>query len=845
MKSRIQSTVMAFMALLCAGLISCTDDALMEASNKHVGKPFELTVTQANSSSRVELGSDGLTTQWEPGDKLVLIDKTRTLAPIFLNCTLEEPASTASFVAETGVPAGDYYVIYNYSENLAYGHKGFQSVDEINTHDDLVFWNELNIQEGEDQATISLNHLYAKVKVVLKNAPALNGAEMSFQIGMYSSKKGFPVFQQFTSNGLVDAEYGMNPNSINYNMNYTYFPSDRRFHNIRFGNYTATVSYVEPDVVGGEGSYSYDWSNAAELSALILPADLTGEDMFFYVLSGNTCYEFKKTGVNFKPGTSYKVELDMSQATAESMLSSSYDNDTYQNVYQLTNAADWRHAAYRNNYDNYAYTNVAYKVTQDIDFTDEYFFPIATSRLIGGGNTLSNITLDWSDEDNVGLIRYEWNSWNGNRELQNVQIFDQTAQVSNLILENVVFKGNNYVGSLGGCNINASNCEVIGSSTIEGQGNYVGGLVGINALTMFCLSNNAEVSSLLKFTDVRIGQSCIVNGKNNVGGIVGAYVDVNNYSSGLYPNSSIMSIESAKSEASVSATEDYVGGIFGKLGGNIYGNSNSTYVTFSMEDYIFSLTKCVNEGSVSGRHYVGGIGGDFAISCNSNGSTLDRVVLSQSCSTGNVIGETKVGGILGSSYAATNICYSIGDITAENSIVGGIVGEIIGGTYSRVANCYSLAKISVGQNGYAGGIVGTSAMCTITNSYYAADPDTYSFGGIVGKSNHVTVISNCLTTLNSLGELDLDRKEYVDWDVNGDGDPTNDYNDYSDVVTNSFTANTTLAVTSILANKDIINGDNAYSNNIWPIADYKWECVKFASFSADTNIPNFDEDTIK
>ena len=50
MKSRIQSTIMACLALLCAGFASCTDDALVEASQKYAGK-FELTVTQANPDS--------------------------------------------------------------------------------------------------------------------------------------------------------------------------------------------------------------------------------------------------------------------------------------------------------------------------------------------------------------------------------------------------------------------------------------------------------------------------------------------------------------------------------------------------------------------------------------------------------------------------------------------------------------------------------------------------------------------------------------------------------------------------------------------------------------------------
>lgn len=830
--------MLACVALMGVFAASCTDDALMEASSNYGDQPFELTVSQSGPDSRLELGSDGLTTMWEPGDKLVLVDKTRSLAPIYLTCKLEEKASTATFVSESGVPAGNYYVIYNYNENLAYGHKGFQSVDDINSHDDLVLWADLNIAEGVSQASVELQHLYAKVRVVLENVP--DNFFSSLRIGMYSSKKGFPVFKQFTNTGLVDAEYGINPNSMYYNGNYTYFPSNRKFHNIPFGYYNGEWN-------GEAENMTFDYTKSEGKSALLLPADLTGEDMFFYVFkedeSSTTCYEFKKEGVNIKAGTSYKVLLDMNQANAISTLSSTYDNDTYQYVYSLTNASDWRHAAYKSQ------GSCSYQVTQNIDFTNEHFFPIATNNLRGGGNTLSNINLDWPDEDNVGLIRHECNEErNGNRELQNVQLYERRSAVSNLTLENVTFKGKNYVGALGGWNIKASNCNVIGTSVVQGN-NYVGGLVGVNCFV------DSEMYFVLNFADVRIGQSCTVSGENYVGGILGGYVETYFYS--YDTNSSIMLMESAKSEATITGT-DYVGGIFGKLGGNIYTQSTSTSINFTMEDYTFSLIKCVNEGNVTGRHYVGGIGGDFAMTCNNYSSTLDRVVLSQSCSTGNVTGETKVGGILGSSMATPNICYSIGEIKATTSTVGGIVGDFSSGYQARIANCYSLAKISAGNNEKTGGIVGLAGGgmmgTTITNCYYAADPDTYSFGGIVGYSAGSTNVINCLTTLNSLG-TNLGTHKERNWvednnndglpdygeDTDNDGDSDNDdlYYFYYDNTTGSIAP-----VTSIRENINVINGDNAYSTDIWPLETYPWYCVKFASFSADTNSPDFGQDTI-
>lgn len=852
MKLRIQSIKIACLALICASYASCNDDALMEASQKYAGK-FELTVNQENPESRLELGQDGLTTQWEPGDQLVLVDKTRTLAPIFLNCTLTENSNTATFVAESGVPAGDYFVIYNHNDNLVYTHKPFQTVDDINVNNDLVLWNDLTILEGEDNATIELKHLYAKVNVELKNIPSSFYSDL--YMGMYSSRKGFPINKQFTSAGLVDVVYGYNPNTLSWGNSYMYHQSNERYHNIPFGVY-------QGEWTGGAEDMSFDYSKGAKLSSLVLPANLEGEFVYFYVIYNNTCYEFKKAGVEFKAGTSYKVILDMAdEGITTSTLNTIYDSNTNSYTGQLANAADWRHAAYRNGImpDSYQYMN-NYVLIEDIDFADEVFFPIPAHKLNGGNHKISNAKLEWENEDKIGLIRREWYgsidnmNWD-NKKFSYSYVDNTNVSVSDLILENVTFRGNNYVGALSGCNLKASNCEVIGSSVIEGNGNYVGGFVGFNSFT------NTD----LKFKNVRIGQNANVKGKNYVGGIVGGYVGLDHYNYYIdSQGSSVLLMESAKSEATITATEDYAGGIFGKIGGSRHTSyNNDSYISFSMEDYTYSLIKCVNDGSVTGRHYVGGIGGDFAVYYSGSGSNLDRIVLSQSCSTGNVIGESKVGGILGATMASTNICYSTGEISASTSTVGGIVGEIsMGGSQTRIANSYSLATIS-GTNLNIGGIIGNAgggAMgATVINSYYAADPDTYTFGGIVGYSGGSVSVINCLTTLNSLG-ANLGNHEYFgtkrDWmDSNNDGVADYDYN--GDQVIDNYdlyesymsmpdnVTNSIAAVTSILANKNIINGDNAYSSNYWDINLYPWYCVKFASFSADTNSPDYKEETIQ
>lgn len=810
MKSRIQSIMLACVALTGAFMASCTDDALMEASEKYAGRPFELTVSQSAPDSRLALGQNGLFTEWEPGDKLVLVDKAGGKAPIYLTCTLSENASKAKFASESGVPSGDYYVIYNYNEDLAYTHKQFQSIEQINADDDLVLWAELNVPENTYSANVTLQHLYAKFTVELTGVP---DGLYNFHIGMYSSKKGFPVYQKFTSTGLVNAEYGIDPNSM-YSSNYTYFASNRKYHNIGLGQYMAEYNWDEQTA-----SSSYDWSKAKKLSALVLPADLEGEDVFFYVLDVNsyTCYEIKKSGKDFKAGISYKVQLDLSTATVSTLTQSTSSDPMMPNsYYQIEDAADWRHAAYRN--------EGSYEVTADIDFEDEYFFPINAYELKGSEKTLSNIALDWSDEDNVGLIKTDAGSSMG------MTASESYSKVSNLTLENVTFKGNNYVGAFGGKNVYADNCSVIGTSTITGKGDYVGGIVGRNS---FASESNYMVKA-------SVGQSCAISGKNYVGGIVGRYME-DYMGGGIWMNSSRVLMEDCTSKATVTATGDYVGGIFGKIGGNQNNSNSSLGFSDSNNTYTFSIIKCKNEGNVTGVNYVGGIGGDFAV-YYWDSSVVDRIVLKESYSEGNVTGTQKVAGILGASSASINTCYSIGEISASDTEAAGIVGYMDGmtnGGTARIANCYSLATLTAGTSGKIGGIIARAGGMTITNCYYAADPNTYTFGGIVGESFMTCNVTNCLTTLSSLGGLGnhlvYDKDTNGDWITDSNDTPSN----YPDVTTGSE-----VVVASIKDKLTVINGDQKYSTNLWSTTTYPWNCVKFASFEVDTDSPNYGQDSL-
>jgi hypothetical protein len=755
--------------------------------NQGTGR-FELTVSsQSEAQSRMVLEDDGITTAWKPDDQLVLVDKSGSRTPIYLDCTLEEgTASKATFVSESGVPAGAYWVIYNYNENLAYGNKTFESISDVNANNDLVLYAELNVVEGTSSASIEMKHLYALIRVVLKNLPSQSDLLRSYEVGMYSTQKGLPKYKQFTSNGLVnaDSEYTYSED-LDYRQ--TYQPSNNRIHNLFLGDYM-----IEPR--GAEST------NQAELEgkvALVLPEDLASEEVFFYVYSNSgTCYEFKKSvgKVNLKAGTNYKVVLDFNDAEnlTETKLQSNNDNHL-----AITSPKEWRHVAYST---SFLTGRTTYSIDNDIDFEGEYFIPIPDNvTILGNNHTLSNITLNRENENYVGII-------------------ESGSLVYDLTLENAKISGNNYVGAFGAYNLTVSNCKLTGNSEIIGKGDIVGGIVGLNYLP----GDDGDLKNC------SVGQNCIISGKNYVGGIVGAYITQGYWTSNLECESrSPRPILGCTSSATVKGN-DYVGGIFGKFGGNIIRQENFTTISFSMDDATFTLSGCKNYGSVSGNNYVGGIGGDFAIYYT--GNLIDRVVLSKSISEGTVIGNKFVGGITGASYGCINTCYSIGTIEAKESEAGGISGHYGGDMMSSsvhyISNSYSLADIKAGTNGYAGGILGRGGYATVRNSYYASK--NMLSDGIVGYSDGKCTIENCLTAAGSLGRNlgphTIDLGLYTEQE--------------DDLITNSFTS-----VESILANKNIINGDNAYSDNIW--TNYPYECVKFDSFSSEVENPDLDNETIE
>ena len=213
-----------------------------------------------------------------------------------------------------------------------------------------------------------------------------------------------------------------------------------------------------------------------------------------------------------------------------------------------------------------------------------------TGTLDGNGYTISNLTINRHDEDEVGLL---------------AKITD--AEIKNLGLENADVSGQNNVGGLAGIasgNVNISNCYVSGS--ITGQ-ESVGGLAGY--------------SNLLGITILSCYAKGSVTGNENTGGLLGqggaifdSYasntVTGNIYTGGLVGVTN-GTISNCYTNGVVNSAGSYTGGISGS-GGEIKNSFTTAIVagkdlTGGISGANAFISNCYSVGKITGKNTVGGI----------------------------------------------------------------------------------------------------------------------------------------------------------------------------------------------------------------------------------------------
>ena len=176
-----------------------------------------------------------------------------------------------------------------------------------------------------------------------------------------------------------------------------------------------------------------------------------------------------------------------------------------------------------------------------------------------------------------------------------------------------------------------------------------------------------------------------------------------------------------------SSNEDYGGGLFGKVEGNVrnigildsYFNGSVNYLGGICGENSGTIENCYNTGTVSGAGPVGGI-------CGMNKGTIENCY-----NTGTVSGEMEnIGGICGGSSSSTiKNCYNTGTVSGLQ-FVGGVCGS---SDRDTIANCYNIGKVAGSSN--VGGVCGYYSGNTISNCYY--NNEVYA-GTAIGVDNNGT-----------------------------------------------------------------------------------------------------------
>ena len=332
--------------------------------------------------------------------------------------------------------------------------------------------------------------------------------------------------------------------------------------------------------------------------------------------------------------------------------------------------------------------------------------------LDGNGKTITGLWINRRNTDYVGLfgktanatikdVKIVANDVVGNDAVSVLSGYSEYSTFSNVSVSVSKIQGRSFVGGLAGDT--GDNIMLSGNTvavTIIASGDCVGGIIGRNKtpkkLTISdCQVNNSKItgnhrvggacgSILGNHSDGNTMSACYIHadiiGCNRVGGICGESENyehtINMTNCGYMGNVSgasnvggmigycrriwdnYDSLNGCFSVGSVSATDDYVGGLVG--------------YDYSVND----ISNCFFNGSVSGKNYVGGLVG-----------MKDHGTISKSYCSASVLGNRYVGGLIGYTSCTLKTSAVINTrVMATEGDVNRLVGYKYGGSIADVGS---------------------------------------------------------------------------------------------------------------------------------------------------------------
>ena len=445
-----------------------------------------------------------------------------------------------------------------------------------------------------------------------------------------------------------------------------------------------------------------------------------------------------------------KIKYKMDGVEYEKEVAARIEQQFYKELY---NFEDWQAI----DVDGGTYQN--YRLMTDIDFSGRTNIntnvTMARLEAVGGKKTLKNINLEFTNDEETGLIQ------------------DITTNISDIKFENIEIQSNNSSNNIG----------IISTSSAE-MNNLEFNNITINSKSDYsaCIAKmNQSGGNNIKLTNIN------VTGKGYIGGLIGYY------NAPKYTISDIMA-----DNITINATGNYVGGVLGQgttdsqIANATIENSNITGNTYvgGIFGWIYNNTwpngtqnlKAENN-IINGQSYIGGVGG------------RTNAVLNYESENNQISGRKNVGGVLGESIGVAQRMYSIENIIIADDVnadgIGGIAGMgAVGNSIMSVTNCTIrslgnniggiLGKVSDGSlsigtafvknttikgNNNVGGVVGKYIYGDLNKTYVEAIIEGNSnVGGIIGylDNTDMTAVTNTSKINNNyIANTNIEAKSNV------------------------------------------------------------------------------------
>lgn len=474
---------------------------------------------------------------------------------------------------------------------------------------------------------------------------------------------------------------------------------------------------------------------------------------------------------------------------------------TSEDPYLITNVADFNRLARLTNEEHYPFNGKHFRMTNDIDYTDATFTPVAmdgnmlNAEFNGDGHQLLGVTYDGGKQEWTGVFgnigtqgsvhRFILGSGTIAQQRYAAGIAGRVWGTIDSCINRATVKSSRYLGAAG---ISAqvlpggviSRCRNEG--TVLATGTFSAGIVSLvqqGAVVADCENassfTDGKHSGVAGIASVNYGtvQHCRnlapLSGSGTVGGIV-------------QQSSGNDSITDCHNLAAISGTGSMVGGILAlsestATGTMVSGCTNQAPVqgktmTGGIAGRLYagvSVSNCSNSAAITGLggYYVGGIvgyaqGDDGLIADCTNTGTVSATAgtylggiagylsdygMLRCHNRADVTGAGRnVAGLAARANSAITDCSNSGNISSSDYAVGGLVGQALG---LELLRCYNLGDVTSGGNtsaryGNAGGLMAYGSF-TATDCYNmgtVSAPNGH-VGGLAGNANNGAAFHRC------------------------------------------------------------------------------------------------------